>query len=141
MKQLLVFVLFAAMLCWMMFSPIYKHVLIVRHALLQQEVDYLLEVGASGRYGYISGAMQEQSRHRLASFGMSPDKIEYELTATGGMNAADPDVPVPRGAGISLTISYPYEGLLQIDSLIGLNPLPADSRLRASGMKMSEYVP
>lgn len=141
MKQLLVFILFAAMMCWMMFSPIYKHVLIVRHALLQQEVDYLLEIGASGRYGYISSAMQEQSRQRMAAFGMNSGAIEYELATTSGAEAADPSHPVQRGTGISLTITYPYEELFQIDRLIGISPPSADNRIRATGMKMSEYVP
>ncbi len=68
MKQLLVFVLFAALFCWLMFSPIYKHVLVIRQALLQQEVDYMLEIGASGKYGYIDSWMVEQSRSRLAGY-------------------------------------------------------------------------
>lgn len=29
--------------------PVYKHVVIVRQAVLQKEVDYLLEIGANGR--------------------------------------------------------------------------------------------
>jgi len=141
MKQLLVFVLFAAMLCWLMFSPIYKHVLIVRHALLQQEVDYMLEIGASGNYGYISPSMQEMSRQRMAAFGLKPSELIYELETTSGVDPDNPLAPVPRGDGIALVISYPYEGLFQIDRLIGLRPLPPDQRLRAAGMKMSEYVP
>ncbi|CAM4337103.1 hypothetical protein FHS16_002648 [Paenibacillus endophyticus] len=141
MKQILIFVLFAALLCWLMFSPIYKHVLIVRQAVLQQEVDYLLEIGASGGYGYISSAMQEQSRQRLAGFGMRPEDISYELVSTNGQSASNPYDPLPRGTGISLTMSYPYEQLFEIDRLIGLTPpLPSD-RMKAFGMKMSEYVP
>lgn len=141
MKQILIFVLFAALLCWLMFSPIYKHVLIVRQAVLQQEVDYLLEVGASGSYGYISGEMQEQSRQRMARFGMRPDEIDFELTATNGLAASDPSAPILRGTGISLTMSYPYENLFEIDRLIGLTPPLPNERMRAFGMKMSEYVP
>ncbi|MBD2870915.1 hypothetical protein [Paenibacillus arenilitoris] len=141
MKQLLVFVLFAAMLCWLMFSPIYKHVLIVRQAVLQQEVDYLLEVGASGSYGFISAAMQEQSRERLARFGMRPDDIVFELSTTSGAEASNPYAPVPRGVGIALTMSYPYENLFEIDRLIGLAPPSPSERMKATGMKMSEYVP
>jgi len=141
MKQILIFVLFAALLCWLMFSPIYKHVLIVRQAVLQQEVDYLLEVGASGSYGYISGEMQEQSRQRLARFGMRPDEIEFELAAANGLAASDPSAPILRGTGISLTMSYPYENLFEIDRLIGLTPPLPNERMRAFGMKMSEYVP
>lgn len=97
MKQILVFVLFAGLLCWLMFSPIYKHVLIVRQAVLQQEVDYLLEIGASGTYGYISEEMQEQSRQRMARFGMQADKIEYKLATTSGVAASNPSAPVVRG--------------------------------------------
>lgn len=141
MKQILIFVLFAALLCWLMFSPIYKHVLIVRQAVLQQEVDYLLEVGASGSYGYISGEMQEQSRQRMARFGMRPDKIEFELAAANGLDASDPSAPILRGTGISLMMSYPYENLFEIDRLIGLTPPLSNERMRAFGMKMSEYVP
>lgn len=141
MKQILVFVLFAALLCWLMFSPIYKHVLIVRQAVLQQEVDFLLEVGASGTYGYISLAMQEQSRVRLARFGMNPDAITFELTTTSGVDASNPVKPVLRGTGIALTMSYPYENLFEIDRLIGLAPPASDTRMKAFGMKMSEYVP
>ena len=141
MKQILIFVLFAALLCWLMFSPIYKHVLIVRQAVLQQEVDYLLEVGASGSYGYISGEMQEQSRQRMARFGMRPDEIEFELAAENGLAASDPSAPILRGNGISLTMSYPYENLFEIDRLIGLTPPLPNERMRAFGMKMSEYVP
>ncbi|WP_138755178.1 hypothetical protein [Paenibacillus sinopodophylli] len=141
MKQILIFVLFAALLCWLMFSPIYKHVLIVRQAVLQQEVDYLLEVGASGSYGYISAAMQEQSRQRLARFGMRPDDISYELSSTSGQSASDSSNPLLRGTGISLTMSYPYENLFEIDRLIGLTPPLPTERMRAFGMKMSEYVP
>lgn len=141
MKQILLFVLFAALLCWLMFSPIYKHVLIVRQAVLQQEVDYLLEIGASGSYGYISDAMQEQSRQRMADFGMKPDEIIFELSTTNGADASNPGAPVPRGAGISLTMSYPYENLFEIDRLIGLTPPLPSERMRAFGMKMSEYVP
>ena len=51
MKQILVFLLFSLMLVWLMFSPVYRHILILRQAMLQKETDYLLEVGASGAYG------------------------------------------------------------------------------------------
>lgn len=125
----------------MMFSPIYKHVLIVRQAVLQQEVDYLLEVGASGTYGYISEAMLEQARSRLAGFGLKPDSIVFEVKAETGADAMNPDMPVPRGTGLALTASYPYENLFQIDRLIGLSPPPGEARMKAFGMKMSEYVP
>ncbi|MGM0882052.1 MAG: hypothetical protein ACQEXQ_13570 [Bacillota bacterium] len=141
MKQILIFVLFSALLCWLMFSPIYKHVLIVRQAVLQQEVDYLLEVGASGSYGYISDMMQERSRQRMARFGMQPEEILFELTTTSGVDASNSSAPVPRGTGISLTMSYPYENLFEIDRLIGLTPPLPSERMRAFGMKMSEYVP
>jgi hypothetical protein len=141
MKQILIFVLFAGLLCWLMFSPIYKHVLIVRQAVLQQEVDYLLEIGASGTYGYISEEMQEQSRQRMARFGMRAVAIDYELATTSGLAASNPSAPVLRGTGISLTMSYPYENLFEIDRLIGLTPPLPSERMKAFGMKMSEYVP
>jgi hypothetical protein len=141
MRSLLVFLLFAAMLCWFMFSPIYKHVLIARQAVLQQEVDYLLEVGANGDHGYIDAAMMEQSRLRLAAFGMRPEDVRFEVTATNGAVATSPASPLPRGVGLSLVASYPVERLLEIDRLIGIEPPSPDTRLRAAGMKMSEYAP
>ncbi|MFF2093660.1 hypothetical protein [Paenibacillus sp. NPDC058174] len=141
MKSILVFVLFAATMCWMMFSPIYRHVLVVRQAVLQQETDYLLEVGASGSYGYIDTDMIDQSRSRLASFGMRPEAVEYAVSSDNGLGATNPAAPLPRGSGLRLTMSYPYENLFQIDRLIGLAPVDENARMRAFGIKMSEYVP
>ncbi|WP_337100879.1 hypothetical protein [Paenibacillus sp. YIM B09110] len=141
MKQILLFVLFAGLICWMMFSPIYKHVLIVRQAVLQQEVDYLLEVGASGSYGYISAAMLEQAKSRMEAFGLKRESILFEVKSESGVNATNPSAPLPRGTGLSLIASYPYENLFQIDRLIGISPPPANGRMKAFGMKMSEYVP
>ncbi|TJY38514.1 hypothetical protein E5161_20240 [Cohnella pontilimi] len=141
MKQLLVFVLFAGMFCWLMFSPIYKHVLVIRQALLQQEANYLLEIGASGRFGYIDGAMLAESRARLAQHGFQAAALEYEVSSTTGVSADDASAPVPRGAGIRLVIRYPYDRLLDIDRLIGVEPPPEEARLAAGGMKMSEFVP
>lgn len=141
MKQLLVFVLFAAMFCWLMFSPIYKHVLIVRQAMLQQEVDYLLEVGASGRYGYISGGMIAESRARLADYGFDPAQLAYEVSTTNGAEGGDASDPLPRGVGLRLQLTYPYEKLLDIDRLIGIDPPSAGARIAGRGMRMSEYVP
>ncbi|MBW5449400.1 hypothetical protein GE107_25570 [Cohnella sp. CFH 77786] len=141
MKQLLVFVLFAALFCWLMFSPVYKHVLIIRQALLQQEADYLLEVGASGRYGYIDGGMVAASRDRLSAHGFQPARLEYEVSSTTGAAADNPYAPLARGTGLKLTIRYPYDRLLDIDRLIGVTPPSEDDRIAAGGMKMSEYVP
>jgi len=140
-KQLLVFVLFSALFCWLMFSPIYKHVLVIRQSLLQQEVDYMLEVGASGRYGYIDGAMIESSRQRLSQYGFTPSLLEYEVVSTTGAESGNPAYPLPRGTGIRLRIAYPYENLLNIDRLIGLAPSSAEARISGRGMKMSEFVP
>lgn len=141
MKQILVFILFAAMLCWMMFSPIYKHVLVVREAMLQKEVDYLLEVGASGSKGYIDAAMLEQSRHRLEKAGMSGQLVRYTVTSTDGSSAVDSSAPLLRGIGLQLTASYPYEKLFRIDSLIGISQPGPDAAMHAFGQKMSEFVP
>ncbi|GGE01780.1 hypothetical protein [Paenibacillus nasutitermitis] len=141
MKSLLVFILFAAMLCWFMFSPIYKHVLIVRQAVLQQEVDYMLEIGSNGDHGYIDNAMMQQSRQRLAAYGLQTADITFEVGSTNGSDAANSANPLPRGVGLSLAISYPVEGLFEIDRLIGLAPSQTSTKLRAVGMKMSEYVP
>lgn len=141
MKQLLVFVLFAALFCWLMFSPIYKHVLVIRQALLQQEADYLLEIGASGRFGYIDAAMLSESRDRLAAHGFVPGSLEYEVTSTTGEPADNPYSPLVRGGGLRLTIRYPYDNLLDIDRLIGIEPPSSGERISAGGMKMSEFVP
>lgn len=141
MKQILVFVLFAALLCWAMFAPAYKHVIIFRQAMLQKEVDYMLEVGANGSYGYVDGAAIAASRQRLELQGFQPDKLEYIVSATDGGSASSSYSPVPRGAGIELKISYPYESLFHIDRLLGM-AIPDDTdRMAASGLKMSEYVP
>ncbi|GMK42143.1 hypothetical protein PCCS19_52020 [Paenibacillus sp. CCS19] len=141
MRSILVFVLFAGMLCWMMFSPIYKHILIVRQAALQQEVDYMLEIGANGSHGYIDELMIEQSKQRLASLGLDPEALAYTVESSDGSNAANASAPLVRGIGLSLTISYPYEGLFTLDRLIGVEPPPSTDRMSARGMKMSEYVP
>lgn len=141
MKQILVFVLFATMLCWLMFSPAYKHVLMVRNAVLQKEVDYLLEQGANGVHGYIDSAAVLASKQRLEQIGFNPALLQYDVETTSGVDGTNPSAPVQRGVGISLRISYPYERLFEIDRLIRVNPPPAGSRMAASGMKMSEYVP
>ncbi|MFD2115678.1 hypothetical protein ACFSTH_10695 [Paenibacillus yanchengensis] len=140
MKQILIFVLFSAMLCWVMFSPIYKHVAIARQAALQQEVDYLLEVGASGTYGYIDARMQRESRARLEKFGLQSQLLQYELFSTSGSDPSNAGQPLSRGTGIALTISYPYENLFTIDRLIGITSIHPNERMRAFGMKMSEYM-
>ena len=141
MKQLLVFVLFASLFCWLAFSPVYKHVLLIRQALLRQEVDYLLEIGASGTYGYIDERMVAESRERLSRHGFQPSQLEYVIGSTSGEPADDPAAPLPRGVGLLLEIRYPYERLMDIDRLIGLTPPGPEARISASGMKMSEYVP
>ncbi len=140
MKQLLVFILFAAMLCWVLFSPIYKHIAIARQAVLQQEVDYMLEVGASGKHGYIDYRMEQQSRERIARFGLDPGKLEYVVATTNGTDGRNSGKPVARGIGISLMISYPYENLFLIDRLIGIEPIREEALMRSFGTKMSEYV-
>ena len=141
MKQILVFVLFSAMLCWFMFAPIYKHVAIMRQAVLQKEIDYLLEIGANGDHGYIDETMIEASKIRLAGRGFDPAKLEYIVTTTTGEEANNPAEPLLRGTGIQLMLTYPYERLFEIDRLVGIEPPPEGGRMRAGGMKMSEYVP
>lgn len=141
MKQLLILVLFASTLCWLMFAPVYKHVVITRQAILQKEVDYMLEVGASGRYGYIDQRMIDQSRNRLANYGFQTQVIVYNVTTTNGEEGMNPLRPLLRGEGLGLEITYPYQRLFVIDQLMGLTiPSPSD-RMGARGLKMSEYVP
>lgn len=139
MKQLLMFILLASTLCWTMFAPVYKHVYILRQALLQQEVDYLLEVGTSGQYGYISSALIEQSRTRLRDFGLESAQLVYEARSTSGQAVTSSSQRVPRGEGIALTISYPVDNLFAIDGLIGVRA-PHQQRITAYGVQMSEYV-
>jgi hypothetical protein len=141
MKQILVFIMFSALLCWFMFAPVYKHVIILRQAILQKEVDLLLERGASGMYGYIDSVMIADSRSRLAERGFDPTLVEYMVSTNSGAPATDPSSPVPRGTGIQLLIRYPYQQLFMIDRLIGVHIPDASDRMGAAGMKMSEYVP
>jgi hypothetical protein len=141
MKQILMFVLFATLLCWQMFSPMYKHVIIVRQALLQQEVDYLLEVGANATYGYIDAAMIAASKGRLADIGFETADLDYTVTTTSGIDGTNPLAPVRRGTGIRVSLSYPYGTMFAIDRLIGIVPPTETARMSAAGMKMSEYIP
>lgn len=140
MKQLLMFVLLSSMLCWLMFSPIYKHVLIVRQAVMQKEVDLLLEIGANARHGYIDEAMINASKQRLLQQGFDVSLLNYEVRTTLGAGGTAATERIYRGEGIQLKVSYPYANLLHIDQLIGATPPPSNSRLVAGGMKMSEYV-
>jgi hypothetical protein len=135
------FVLFASLLCWQLFSPIYKHVVIVRQALLQQEVDYMLEVGANATYGYIDVAVIAASKGRLAETGFNTADLDYAVTTTSGVDGTNPLVPVRRGTGIRITLSYPYGTMFAIDRLIGISPPAANARMSAAGMKMSEFIP
>ncbi|WNR45218.1 hypothetical protein [Paenibacillus roseipurpureus] len=141
MKQILVFILFAAMLCWFMFAPMYKHVIIVRQAVLQKEVDYLLEVGANGSHGYISDAMMQESRQRMAERGFVAGDLGYTVGTNTGVSGTDASAPVWRGTGLRLTMTYPYHRLFVIDQLVGITIPLASDRMGATGMKMSEYVP
>lgn len=139
MKQILVFLLFSVMLVWLMFAPVYKHVLILRQAVLQKEADYMLEVGAG--FGYIDAAMMNESRTRLAGFGFDSALVNYTVTTTSGVAGTDPGSPVTRGTGIRLVITYPYGNLFGIDRLLGIAAPDRQERMGAAGMKMSEYVP
>ncbi|URN92576.1 MAG: hypothetical protein NAG76_11755 [Candidatus Pristimantibacillus lignocellulolyticus] len=140
MKQILAFIMFSTIICWMMFAPIYKHVLITRQAILQQEVDYLLEIGASGQYGYISANMIDQSKIRLAKFGLSTGRLQYTVSSTEGQLVVNDSYRVGRGNGIALSLAYPYERLTAIDALIGIEPVPEGQLMRVYGVRMSEYV-
>lgn len=140
MKQLLVFVLLASMLCWLMFSPIYKHVLIVRQAVMQKEVDLLLEIGTNAHYGYIDEAMISASKQRLLEQGFEVELLDYVVRSTLGNGGTSSAERIHRGQGIELQLSYPYADLLSIDQLIGIKPPSSTSRIVAGGMKMSEYV-
>ena len=92
----------------------------------------MLEVGANGDHGYIDAAMMEQSKLRLAGFGLQPGLVEFEVSATNGASATSPAMPLPRGIGLSLSVSYPVDGLLAIDQLIGLTPPPGRCPVKGS---------
>ncbi len=141
MRQILVFVLLSGILCWLMFAPIYKHVVIVRHALLEREVDYLLEIAANGEHGHLGASMIEQSRSRLAAYGFEGTLLEYTVSTDTGAVATDASSPVQRGEGIFLRISYPFGNVFAIDRLLGLSGPSPNERMSAQGTKMSEYVP
>lgn len=141
MKQLLAFILLSGLICWLMFAPMYKHVAIMRQALLQQEVDYLLEVGTNGDHGYIDDVMVEESRLRLTTHGFDRDELVFEVATDSGVPAIDPGAPVLKGTGIWLRIRYPYQSLFAIDRIIGVSGPEQGAYMSASGMKMSEYVP
>lgn len=141
MKQIIVFILLSTMLCWLMFSPIYKHVLIMRQAVLQKEVDHLLEIGTNASYGYINEAMLNASRDRLLERGFNSTEIIYIISTTNGVSGTDANERVIRGEGIHLRISYPYHNLLHIDQLIGISISTSKERMAAGGIKMSEYLP
>ena len=140
MKQLLAFILLSGLVCWMMFAPIYKHVAIVRQALLQQEVDYLLEVGANAQHGFIDEDMIRQSIERLEKKGFHGGSLEYSVTTTGDRSGTHAFDPVLRGDSIMLEIRYPYRNLFAIDRLIGLSGPDPGAHMAASGIKMSEFV-
>lgn len=141
MRQILVFILFSALFCWLMFSPVYRHVLIVRQAVLQKEVDYLLEVGANASHGYIGAGMIADSRTRMADRGFDPNELIYDVQSTGGAAGTDPYSRVPRGEGLILEIRYPYQQLFALDRLIGISAPASSSYMGARGIRMSEYVP
>lgn len=141
MKQILAFVLLSGIICWLMFSPVYRHVMVMRQAALQQEVDYMLEIGANGSHGYIDAAMIEASRERLKAKGFDSSKLVYIVRSDTGQPADRADAPLVRGTGLELQIRYPVENLFVIDRLVGITPPDESTLIQASGIKMSEYVP
>lgn len=141
MKQILAFVLLSGIICWLMFSPVYRHVMVMRQAALQQEVDYMLEIGANGSHGYIDAVMIEASRERLKAKGFDSSKLVYIVRSDTGQPADRADAPLVRGTGLELQIRYPVENLFVIDRLVGITPPDESTLIQASGIKMSEYVP
>lgn len=113
----------------------------MRQAVLQKEVDYMLEIGANGSHGFIDSSMIFESKQRLSANGFNIANLDYSVRTTSGVDGSNSSFPVIRGTGIGMTISYPYEKLLEIDRLIGIVPPAANSLIRASGTKMSEYIP
>jgi hypothetical protein len=140
MKAILSFVLLAGTIAWVMFGGIYNHVLMTRQTLLQQEVNYVLEIATQAKYGYISNSVMEQSKARLASKGFDPTKLEYQVSSTTGQSSVDEFHPIPRGEAIVLKIRYPYEGLLEINRLVGILPPSSNARIGSSAQRMSEYI-
>lgn len=141
MKQILTFILFSAILCWALFSPIYRHVAVLQQSLLQNEVDFLLEVGANSSHGYISETMMAESRLRLAERGFVPEQIIYDVSTHSGVSGTNRFAPVLRGDSLILEISYPYGNLFTIDRIMGISTPAELGFFRAKGIRMSEFVP
>ena len=101
----------------------------------------MLEIGASGQNGYIDEDMVAESRQRLEAYGFNTALLEYEVASTTGAEGGNSSSPLPRGVGLRLKVTYPYERLLDIDRLIGAAPPSEAARISGRGMRMSEYVP
>lgn len=99
----------------------------------------MLEVGASGNYGYIDQSLIADSKKRLAGLGFNPDKLEYDITSSLNFTPSLQQ-RLPRGEILIVEISYPYENLFLIDTLIGVDPIGEHERMRSFGVKMSEFV-
>jgi hypothetical protein len=113
----------------------------IRNAVLQKEVDLMLEIGANGSHGFIDNTAIEASKLRLEERGFNRSLLQYEVLTTSGVDGTNASAPVLRGIGLRLQISYPYQRLFEIDRLIGITPPSASARMSAEGLKMSEYVP
>ena len=140
MKAILSFVLLAGVFCWLIFSGMYNHTLLLRQGALEQEVELMLETATQAQNGYVSATMIERAMQHFEAKGMSRNKVQFTTSSTSAQSASNPLTPIPRGEGIRIQASYPYDGLLNINRLIGM-VVPGDTdRFSYSATRMSEYV-
>lgn len=140
MKAILSFILLSGIFCWLIFSGMFHHALLLRQGALEQEVGLLLEKATQAQYGYVSSAMIEEAMQHLEAKGMSRQKVQFSITSTTASSATNPLTPIPRGEGIQIQASYPYDGLLTINRLIGMVVPDSSARFSYRASRMSEYV-
>lgn len=140
MKAILSFILLAGVFCWLIFSGMYHHVLLLRQGALEQEVELMLETATQAQNGYVSASAIEQAMQHFEAKGMSRQKVQLSISSTTGSSATNPLTPIPRGDGIRIQASYPYDGILNINRLVGMVVPGESDRFSYSATRMSEYV-
>jgi hypothetical protein len=140
MKAILSFVLLSGVFCWLIFSGMYNHALLLRQGALEQEVQLLLETATQAQNGYVSASMLERAMQHFEAKGMSRSKVQLTITSSNGQSAINARTPIPRGEGIHIQASYPYDGLLNINRLIGMIVPGESERFTYTASRMSEYV-
>lgn len=140
MKVILSFVLLSGVFCWLIFSGMYNHALLLRQGALEQEVELMVETATQAQNGYVSSAMIARAMNHFEAKGMSPSKVQLTISSSTAQSATNPLTPIPRGEMIRIQASYPYDGLLNINRLIGMVVPSSTERFSYSATRMSEYV-